>query len=88
MMHESMIEEIAENRGYDRGFTAGTSHAHELVNKQLTELKHKRAVAEEEGWPRYDQGFMFQNQINILEEVKLIIRKGYYDNDTIEAVSR
>lgn len=78
--HPSMTEQLAEDRGYDRGFTAGTAHAHELVNKLLAELKHKRAVAEEEGWPRYDQEYMLQNQINVLGEVKLLIRKGHYDD--------
>ena len=44
-MHEEMIEQIAEERGYDRGFTAGTKHAHDLIShyikwvKQLSTIK-------------------------------------------------
>ena len=68
-----MIREIAESKGYDRGFTAGTAHAHELLNKYLTDLKHKRAVAESEGWPRYDQEYALQIQIKLIDELKLLI---------------
>tara|TARA_B100002019_G_C21093319_1_gene509735 strand:+ start:422 stop:658 length:237 start_codon:yes stop_codon:yes gene_type:complete len=78
-MHDEMIEQIAEERGYDRGFTAGTLHAHELLNKHLINLKHKRTVAESEGWIRYDQEYTLQHQINLLEDMKHLIRKGHYE---------
>lgn len=80
-MHEDISDHVAESRGYDRGFTAGTTHAHELLNKYLTDLKHKRAVAESEGWPRYDQEYALQIQIKLIDELKLLIRKGFYDQD-------
>jgi len=78
-MHEEMIREIAESKGYDRGFTAGTLHAHELLNKKLVDLEHKQTVAESEGWPRYDQDIMFQIQMKTIRDMKLLIRKGHYD---------
>jgi len=78
-MHDEMIEQIAEERGYDRGFTAGTAHAHELLNKYLEGLRHKRVVAESEGWMRYDEDFVLQHQIRLVGDLKLLIRKGHYD---------
>ena len=78
-MHDDMIEHIAEERGYDRGFTAGTLHAHELLDKHLSHLKHKRTVAESEGWIRYDEEYTLQTQINLLQDMKLLIRKGHYE---------
>ena len=74
-----MIEQIAEERGYDRGFTAGTLHAHELLNKKLESLKHKRIVAESEGWMRYDEEYLLQHQLKLVEELKLLIRTGHYE---------
>ena len=79
--HPEIQDQVAESRGYDRGFTAGTAHAHELLNKYLTDLKHKRTVAESEGWPSYDRDFMLQTQIRLIDELKLLIRKGHYDQD-------
>ena len=78
-MHDEMIESIAEQRGYDRGFTAGTLHAHELLNEQLVNLKHKRTVAESEGWIRYDEDYLLLHQIKLVEELKLLIRRGFYE---------
>ena len=78
-MHDEMIEQIAEERGYDRGFTAGTLHAHELLDKHLSNLEHKRTVAESEGWIKYDEEYTLQTQINLLQDMKLLIRKGHYE---------
>lgn len=77
-----MTEEIAENRGYDRGFTAGTLHAHNLLDKRLVDLEHKQTVAESEGWPSYDKDLLFQIQMNTIRDLKLLIRKGHYDEDS------
>lgn len=82
-MDEHMLEQLAESRGYDRGFTAGTLHAHELLDKHIENLKHKRAVAEEDGWARYDQMYMFQIEINCVEQMKLLIRTGHYDTEQL-----
>lgn len=78
-MHENINEEIAESRGYDKGFTAGTLHAHELINTYIDKLKHKRAVWEEEGWPRMDAIYTIQKQVECLEQAKLYIRQGHID---------
>lgn len=78
-MNEEMLENLAEDRGYDRGFTAGTKHAHDLLDTHLQALKHKRAVLEED-WPRYDEMIAMQWQIQTLEEMKLLIRTGHYDH--------
>lgn len=78
-MHESINEEIAESRGYDRGFTAGTLHAHELLNSYIDNLKYKRSVWEEEGFPRMDALHAIQTSIQCLEQAKLYIRQGHID---------
>ena len=78
-MHDSVRESVAEERGYDRGFTAGTLHAHELLNQFLKSLKHKRAVAESEGWIRYDEDYTLQHQIKLIEDLKQLIRTGHYE---------
>lgn len=79
-MHESMTEEIAENRGYDRGFTAGTKHAHDLLNNYVDWLKSYRSVLEEEGDCSREVA-CYQTQINALEHAKMVIRKGHWDDD-------
>jgi hypothetical protein len=79
-MHESMVEEIAENRGYDRGFTAGTKHAHDLLSNYVQWFKDYRAVLEDEGGCSHDVN-LFQKHINVLENAKLLVRKGHWDSD-------
>lgn len=79
-MHETMIESISENRGYDRGFTAGTKHAHDLLNNYIDWLKSYRSVLEEEGDCSKEVA-CYQTQINALEYAKMVIRKGHWDND-------
>jgi phage terminase large subunit GpA-like protein len=78
-IHPEIQEGVAEERGYDRGFTAGTLHAHELLNKYLVDLKHQRTVAESEGWVSMDKDWVLQHQINLISDLKLMIRKGFYD---------
>lgn len=79
-MHPEMTNQIAENRGYDRGFTAGTKHAHDLLNNYVQWLKDYRAVLEEEGDCAREIA-CYQTQINALEYAKQVIRKGYWDDD-------
>jgi len=83
-MHEEMLEDLAENRGYDRGFTAGTLHAHELIGEYISWLKGYRSVLEDEGDCQHLVKTT-QSQINILEQAKLLIRRGHWDSD--EAMS-
>lgn len=71
---------------YDRGFTAGAAHTHDLLSQYINWLKSSRAVIEEEG--DHGHGMMnqvqtIQKQINALEYAKLVVRKGYWD-DTCE----
>lgn len=73
-----MLESIAEERGYDRGFTAGTKHAHDLLDQHLTTLKHKRKVMEEECY-KYDVLYRLEYEIKLLQDMKLLIRTGHYD---------
>ena len=82
-----MLESIAEERGYDRGFTAGTLHAHNLLDKYLQALKQQRSV--------YESEYMFesrvhdtQKQINAIEYAKQVIRTGHWDDDTMGMLPR
>lgn len=79
-----MIEQIAENRGYDRGFTAGTKHAHELISHYAEWVKQLRSVIEvEHGHVVTDSEMMkYQHQATALEHAKLTIRKGYWDENS------
>ena len=79
-MHPEMINEIAENRGYDRGFTAGTLHAHELINQYMDWMKDYMGVLEEEGDCEREIA-CYQTQWNALDHAKLVIRTGHFDND-------
>jgi hypothetical protein len=86
-MNEQMLESIAEERGYDRGFTAGTLHAHNLLDKYLQALKQQRSV--------YESEYMFesrvhdtQKQINAIEYAKQVIRTGHWDDDTMGMLPR
>ena len=81
-MNEEMLESIAEERGYDRGFTAGTKHAHDLLTQYAQGLKHKRQVMESEGWIKFDTDFHIQTGINLVEDLKQLIRTGHYDEHT------
>lgn len=83
-MHESMVEDIAENRGYDRGFTAGTKHAHDLLSEYVQWFKDYRAVLEDEGGMEQSV-VQYQKHINVLEHAKLLIRKGHWDSDEATA---
>ena len=69
---------------YDRGFTEGANHTHELLSKHIEQLKYQRDVIEDEGTCK--GGLMsgvwsIQKQVNALEHAKLVIRKGFWDND-------
>ena len=69
---------------YDRGFTAGAAHTHELLSQYISWLKSSRAVIEEEGAHRHgvmNQVQTIQKQINALEYAKLVVRKGYWDDE-------
>ena len=79
-MHETMIESISENRGYDRGITAGTKHAHDLLCNYVDWLKNYRSVLEEEGDCSREVA-CYQTQINALEYAKMVIRRGHWDDD-------
>ena len=79
-MHPEMANEIAENRGYDRGFTAGTLHAHELINQYMDWMKDYMSVLEDEGDCSREIA-CYQTQWNALDHAKLIIRTGHFDND-------
>lgn len=77
-MNQDINSHVHEERGYDRGFTAGTKHAHDLLDQHLTRLKHKRAVMEED-WPRMDELMSLQHQIHTTEQLKHIIRLGFIE---------
>lgn len=79
-MNEDITAHVHEERGYDRGFTAGTKHAHDLLDTHLQVLKQKRAVLEED-WPRYDEMIAMQWQIQAIEQMKLLIRTGHYEHE-------
>lgn len=79
-MNEDITAHVHEERGYDRGFTAGTKHAHDLLDTHLQVLKQKRAVIEED-WPRMDELISLQHQIHTTEQLKLLIRTGHYDHE-------
>lgn len=81
-MNEEINAEVHESRGYDRGFTAGTKHAHDLLDTHLTELKHKRQVLESEsGFTGMQDIMQTQLQINTVEQMKLLIRTGHYADE-------
>ena len=79
-----MIEQIAEERGYDRGFTAGTKHAHDLISHYIQWVKQLRSVVEDElGHVVSSPEVMkYQHQTAALEHAKLTIRKGHWDEDS------
>jgi len=79
-MHDEMIESIAENRGYDRGFTAGTKHAHDLINQYMDWMKDYMTVLECEGDCQREIA-CYQTQWNALAQAKLLIRTGHFDSD-------
>ena len=79
-MHPEITEEMAENRGYDRGFTAGTLHAHELLTQYMDWMKEYMTVLECEGDCQREIA-CYQTQLNALEYAKLLIRKGHWDSD-------
>ena len=79
-MHDEMIESIAEERGYDRGFTAGTLHAHNLINQYMDWMKDYMTVLEAEGDCEREIA-CYQTQWNALAHAKLVIRTGHFDND-------
>jgi hypothetical protein len=79
-----MIEDIAENRGYDRGFTAGTLHAHELIGQYMDWMKTYMKVLEEEGDCQQEM-VCYQTQYNALDYARLLIRVGHFDSDNAKA---
>ena len=80
-MHPEITNEIAESRGYDKGFTGGILHAHNLVNEYINHLKDYQKVLEDEGDCSHEIA-CYQTQINALDNAKLLIRKGHWDPDT------
>jgi hypothetical protein len=81
-MHPEMINEIAESRGYDRGFTAGTLHAHELVGQYMKWIEEYISVLEDEGDCQREIA-CYQTQWNALDSAKKLIRTGHFDCDEI-----
>jgi hypothetical protein len=79
-MHNEMLEQIAEKRGYDRGFTAGTKHAHDLINQYIDWVKEYCHVLEEEGDCSHEIA-CYSTQINSLNYAKYVIRKGHWNAD-------
>ena len=77
-MHEEMIREISESKGYDRGFTAGTKHAHELINNFIGFLEQQYAVVESDDNNQYVKAAL-SNKINTLVKAKSLIRRGHWD---------
>lgn len=82
-MHDDILQHVAEQQGYDRGFTAGTRHAHELLNQFQDNLKYKRSVYEAEGNLSASSMNILNVQINNLDHAKLILRKGVVESQTI-----
>jgi hypothetical protein len=77
-MAEHHIEaQVAESCNYDKGFTAGTRHAHNLINQYIESIKHTRGVLEEDNHNVSD----VQHQINCLEQAKSFIRLGYFADE-------
>mgnify|MGYP006139290155 FL=1 len=79
-MHDEMIRSIAESRGYDRGFTAGTLHAHELLNNYVTFIEQQYAAVEGDDNNQYIKAAL-SNKINLLIKAKGLIRRGHWDED-------
>jgi len=79
-MHDAMLEKIAEDRGYDRGFTAGTKHAHDLIESYIDWIKDYIRVLDDEGDCSFEIS-CYQTQLNALSHAKYVIRKGYWDDD-------
>lgn len=71
-MNEQIIEQVAEDRGYDRGFTAATKFCHDLVDQLKQESTNSNLP-----------GINKASNSHILEIAKLIIRKGYTDDNNI-----
>jgi hypothetical protein len=81
-MHPEMANNIAENRGYDRGFTAGTLHAHNLIDQYMDWIKDYMVVLEDEGDCQRELA-CYQTQWNALDAAKKLIRTGHFDCDEI-----
>jgi len=79
-MHDEMIESIAENRGYDRGFTGGTLHAHNLIGQYMDWMNEYMTVLEAEGDCQREVA-CYRTQWNALNQAKQIIRTGHFDSD-------
>ena len=71
-MNEQMLEEMAEDRGYDRGFTAATKFCHDLVDQLKQESNNSDLPISSKA-----------SNSHILELAKLIIRKGYTDDNNL-----
>lgn len=82
MMHEEMLEQLAESRGHDKGYSLARSRDHELMNELLEHYKHKRQVAEAEGLTTGVR--RFQAKIDAIEHAKLCIRAGEVKHETVE----
>ena len=80
-MHPQMANDIAESRGYDRGFTGGILHAHNLLSQYIDWLNEYIIVLEEEGDCSHEIS-CYRTQINALQYAKLTIRKGHWDADS------
>lgn len=79
-MHPEMADDIAENRGYDRGFTAGTLHAHNLIDQYMSWMNEYMNVLESEGDCQREVA-CYRTQWNALNHAKYVIRTGHFDND-------
>jgi hypothetical protein len=82
-MHEDITRHVAEGQGYDRGFTAGTRQAHELLTQFQDTLKHKRNAHETQGNLSTSSMNILNVQINSIDHAKLILRKGVVESQTI-----
>lgn len=80
-MHEEMLEQIAENRGYDRGFTAGTKHAHDLLGNYISWIQDYCTVLESEGDCQREIA-CYKTQLGALEHAQYVVRKGHWEDDT------
>ena len=81
-MHEQMLEQLAENRGYDRGFTAGTKHAHDLLNNYIDWINDYIKTLQGESDDCLREIACYKTQLGALDYAKMVIRKGHWDDDS------
>lgn len=81
-MHEEMLEQMAENRGYDRGFTAGTKHAHDLLNNYIDWINDYIKTLQDESDDCLREIACYKTQLGALDYAKMVIRRGHWDDDS------